>query len=308
VKQLPSFKTGGARVETGFVSPDPELNIPFAVIEGEASGPCLLVTAGVHGAEFCSIEAALRLLRVDPRELRGTIVVLPILNVQGFNRRSIGVMPEDGKNLNRVFPGSADGSLSERLAAWLVKDVFPKVDAYVDLHGGDLTEEIVPIVLFPANDPRSQELAIAFGLPMIVEVPGRGSTIAGGAACGVPSVIVEIGGNGLWTEDQVTQFTHGIDRILAHLGIKRSEATEGRQTAKQVALQTLSASAAGIWYPAKRLSDPVQAGAVLGEVRDAFGAVVATITSEVDGLVLFRLTTLSVNKGETVFGIGRFVG
>lgn len=305
MKQLPSFKLGALRVETGYVSPDLELNLPFAVIEGSGDGPCLLVTAGVHGAEFCSIEAALRLLRTDAKEFSGTLVVLPILNVQGFSRRSIGVMPEDGKNLNRVFPGRADGTVSERMAAWLVKEVFPKVNAYVDLHGGDLTEEILPIVIFPSGSSHSQDLAMAFGLPMIVEAGARSSTIGGAVACGVPGIIVEIGGNGLWTEEQVSGFTQGIHRIMAHLGMTADRRIPAKPTAQKVDLQIVSAPKSGIWYPARRLSESVAVGQVLGEVRDEFGAVITAIKSEVQGLVLYRLTSLSVNAGDAVFGIGK---
>src|SRR3954470_21905787 len=107
---LPALRTGQPRTTRGFVRPHPDLELPFGIIEGAQDGPCLLVTAGVHGSEFCSIEAALRLLKLPPEEIRGTLLVLPILNVQGFRKRSIYVVPEDGKNLNRVFPGHVDGT------------------------------------------------------------------------------------------------------------------------------------------------------------------------------------------------------
>src|SRR5919112_1876792 len=99
---LPALRTGKPRIERGFVRPHHDLELPFGIVEGAQDGPCLLVTAGVHGSEFCSIEAALRLLKLSPEEISGTLLVLPILNVQGFRKRSIYVVPEDGKNLNRV--------------------------------------------------------------------------------------------------------------------------------------------------------------------------------------------------------------
>jgi predicted deacylase len=308
VNHLPPFKTGKARAEKGHFSPLPELILPYAVIEGAEAGPRLLVTGGVHGAEFCSIEAALRLSRTDPKDIKGTIVVLPILNVQGFKARSIAVMPEDGKNLNRAFPGRPDGTVSERLAAWLVQHVFPNVDAYLDLHGGDLTEEILPITIFPRGSDRSKDLATAFGLQMIVEASAPSSTTVTAAAdMGVPSAIVEIGGNGLWNEAQLSQFAQGIHRVMAHLGIRENSlGQESKQTPQKVDLRTVSASKDGIWYPAKRLSDSVHAGEVIGEIRDAFGSALETIRSEVGGVVLYRLTSLSVNKDETLYGIGGF--
>ena len=113
---LPELRTGRAQREHGHIRPVHDIEIPFGIVEGAEPGPCLLVTAGVHGSEFCSIEAALRVMRMDPERIKGTLLVLPILNVQGFRRRSIYVMPEDGRNLNRMFPGRHDGSTSERLA------------------------------------------------------------------------------------------------------------------------------------------------------------------------------------------------
>src|ERR1700733_4975161 len=101
---LPELKIGRPRSEQGFLRPMPEIEIPFGLVEGAAPGPCLVVTAGVHASEYCGIETAVRLMRTDPQTLRGTLLILPTLNVAGFKARSIYVMPEDGKNLNRMFP------------------------------------------------------------------------------------------------------------------------------------------------------------------------------------------------------------
>jgi uncharacterized protein len=194
--KLPPFRTGKPRVEHGAVRATDEVEIPFAVIEGSRPGPRLLVTAGVHGSEFCSIETALRLMRLRPEELRGTLIVLPILNMRGFMGRSIYVMPEDGKNLNRVFPGKPDGTASERLAHWLVANVYPEVDAYLDLHGGDLDESLVPFSLFPNGSEASLALASAFGLSIAVAAGGEGYTINAAHKIGVPGIIAEVSGNG----------------------------------------------------------------------------------------------------------------
>jgi hypothetical protein len=185
------------------VCPIEGVEIPYAVIEGADPRPCLLVTAGVHGSEFCSIEAALRLMKTPPENLSGTLLVLPILNVQGFRQRSIYVMPEDGKNLNRMFPGRADGTMSERLANWLVTSVYPQADAYLDVHGGDLDEALAPFSLYPSGSEASQTLAALFGLPVAVAAGGEGYTINAAHRVGVPSVLAEVSGSGLWEEATV---------------------------------------------------------------------------------------------------------
>ena len=302
---LPELRAGRMRREEGFCHPVEGLELPFTVLEGPEPGPCLLVTAGVHGSEFCSIEAALRMTRLDPETIRGTLLVLPILNVEGFKARSIYVMPQDGKNLNRMFPGRPDGTASERLAHWLVTRVYPQADAYLDLHGGDLSESLVPFSLFPKGSDASKTLAAVFGLPVAVEAGGEGYTINAAGRLGVPSVLAEVGGNGLWDEALVTQMTDGILRVMRHLGMVTRDAPPPPQRAPQVVTMWVpQAPADGLWYPAKDLSDPVEAGEMLGEIRDVFGTVLAAVRSERTGFVLYRLTSLSVNKGEALLGVG----
>ncbi|MBZ6078968.1 succinylglutamate desuccinylase/aspartoacylase family protein [Microvirga puerhi] len=302
---LPSFQTGKPRIEQGHVRPFDGVEIPFGIIEGSEPGPCLLVTAGVHGSEFCSIETAIRLMKRRPQDIKGTLVVLPILNVQGFHRRSIYIMPEDGKNLNRMFPGKADGSTSERLAHWLVTQVYPQVDAYLDLHGGDLSESLAPFTLYPNGCEKSKALATAFGIPVNIAAGGEGYTINAAYKVGVPSILPEVSGNGLWGEDTVGEMTAGVERVMHYLGmISGSVKSVLEKAPKFVTMWVPSAPCDGLWYAAKEISDSVAVGEVLGEVRDVFGKVLATIRSEKDGFILYRLTSLSVNKGEALLGVG----
>lgn len=302
---LPQFRAGRTRREQGFCNPVAGLELPFALLEGPEPGPCLLITAGVHGSEFCSIEAALRMMKLRPQEIRGTLLVLPILNVQGFKARSIYVMPQDGKNLNRMFPGRPDGTASERLAHWLVSSVYPHVDAYLDLHGGDLDESLVPFLLFPNGSEASKALAGVFGLPVAVAAGGEGYTINAAGKLGVPSVLAEVSGNGLWDEASVTQLTDGIFRIMHHLGmITRNVPPAPQPKPRFVTMWVPQAPVDGLWYPAKDLSEPVEAGEVIGEIRDVFGTVLASVRSEKAGSILYRLTSLSVNKGEALLGVG----
>ncbi len=302
---LPDLYTGRPRREQGFCHPVEGLELPFAILEGPEPGPCLLVTAGVHGSEFCSIEAALRMTRLDPQEIRGTLLVLPILNLAGFRARSIYVMPQDGKNLNRMFPGRADGTAGERLAHWLVTRVYPQADAYLDLHGGDLSESLMPFSLFPKGSDASKTLATVFGLPVAVEAGGEGYTINAAGKLGVPSVLAEVGGNGLWDETGVAQLHDGILRTMRHLGMLARDVPPPPQAAPQVVTMWVpQAPADGLWYPAKELSEPVEAGEVLGEIRDVFGKVLAAVPSERTGFILYRLTSLSVNAGEALLGVG----
>jgi predicted deacylase len=302
---LPALRTGRPGTEYGLIRPIDGVEIPFGVIEGERPGPCLLVTAGVHASEYCSIEAALRLMKRPSAGLAGTILVLPILNMAGFRRRSIYVMPEDGRNLNRMFPGKSDGSISERLAHWLVTEVYPQADAYLDLHGGDLSEALHPFSLFPSGSEASKALAVAFGLPVAVSAGGEGYTINAAGRLGVPSIIAEVSGNGIWDEAGVDQMMAGIDRVLHHLGMT---AASGRPLAEAppriVTMWVPTATTDGLWYPRKQLGEPVATGEALGEIRDIFGTVLETVKARHGGFLLYKLSSLAVNKGEALLGTG----
>jgi uncharacterized protein len=301
---LPELRTGTPGTRQGHLKPVEGLEIPYGIVEGAAPGPVLLVTAGVHASEYVSIEAAVRLMRTDPATLRGTLVVLPILNVSGFKARSIYIMPEDGKNLNRMFPGDPEGSTGQKLAHWLVTEVFPKADAYLDLHGGDMSEGLAPFSIYPKDHPSSKSLAAAFGLPIAVSTrPNGTNTVSAAGGLGIPSVLAEVGGNGIWNDALVQEMSDGIARVMTHLQMGGAGAP-AVGAPRFMSMTVPTAPASGLWYPAKTLSDPVSVGDRLGEIRDVFGTVLATITAEVAGTVLYRLTTLAVNSGEALIGIG----
>lgn len=301
---LPAFRTGGARREQGHCRPAEGLEIPFTIVEGARPGPCLVVTAGVHGSEYCSIEAALRVMATDPADLAGTLVVLPIVNLGGFRARSIYVMPEDGRNLNRMFPGKPDGTASERMAHWLMTRVFPQADAYLDLHGGDLDECLTPFSIFPGDSAPSRALAEVFGLPVGVAAARGGNSISGAAMAGVPAVLAEVGGNGIWTEAGVGQLVGGVRRVMRHLGMLEGAVPPAPGGFAVVGFLVPKAGVSGLWYPAKGLGEVAAAGETLGEIRDVFGAVRETVTAEKPGPVLYQLSSLWVNAGEALLGLG----
>src|SRR5690348_14136462 len=124
------------------------VEVPVIVVRGATDGPRVAVTAGIHGAEYVGIEAARRLgMSIDPQELSGTLVVVPISNTTAFFTRSIYVSGLSDENLNRLFPGATDGSPSQMLADWLFTTVIQPSQFYIDMHGGDMIEALVPFVL-----------------------------------------------------------------------------------------------------------------------------------------------------------------
>src|SRR5579875_181788 len=178
------------------------LDVPAVEITGAFDGPRLTVIAGVHGCEYAPMAAVRRWAQeLNPDHLRGRVLAVPVLNLPAFWARTPFVVPGDGKNLNRCFPGDPDGTLAERLAHAAFTQLILGWDAVVDAHAGDLAEELEPFAAYDAGpaDARARELAVGYGLRYVVrQRPGPGQTVTGttsaaAAAIGVPAIIAEAG-------------------------------------------------------------------------------------------------------------------
>src|ERR1044072_1626942 len=155
---------------------------PVISVAGARPGPILFVNAGVHGGEYPAIEAVIRLGKtLDPKRISGTVILMPILSLSGVQTRTPFVCPIDNVNPNRVFPGDPSGSYSEQMTHALIHEFVIHADAYIDLHGGDIPEALVPFVICRseagladkrARDvaARSREIAMAFGSPYMLTV------------------------------------------------------------------------------------------------------------------------------------------
>src|SRR5947208_1449676 len=203
---------------------------PYFAISGATDGPTLGLIAGVHGAEYPPIDAVMQFCRaLDPAALRGRIVAVPVVNLPGFWQRTPFVCPSDGKNPNRAFPGNPNGTYSEALAYYLFESVIRSGDDLIDLHCGDMVEDLMPFSLVQESgnaevDGRARDLAVAFGLPYVVVQPHGGGPVAGttnGAAAqaGIPAVIAEAGGVGQLDPKAVELHLRGLRQALLHLGM-----------------------------------------------------------------------------------------
>ncbi len=284
--------------------------VPLWLINGDETGPTLVVTGGVHGAEYASIAAALDLGRsLDPKGLRGRVIVVPVVNLPGFAARSIYVCPLDGKNPNRVFPGDAGGSGSEQIADWVFRNVISQADYYVDLHGGDLIEALVPFTIFFRSgneqvDAVSLEMAKAFGIHYLVRSETPGSTISAASRAGIPSILTESGGQGVWTAEQVADHTNGLQRLMSYLKMVPDPAPE--PTAFTLLEQFLwgRSEHEGLWYPQVSVGERVRSGQELGCIKDWEGNVLQRSLSPENGTVLFLVSSLAIHAGEPLFAVG----
>ncbi|MGH2404155.1 MAG: M14 family metallopeptidase, partial [bacterium] len=214
--------------------PGTGLQLPLTLAYGAQPGPLVLVTGGVHGGEYPGIEAAIRLAReLDPTMMRGRVAIVHIYSLSAFHARLQYLVPEDGKNPNRVFPGKATGTVSERLAHVLMETLVAGADAWVDLHGGDIHEELDPFTIYSdgaAADvvAKSRAMAEAYGIPHII----RSQSIAGGtygaaSSRGVPAILTEAGGVGQLDEGSVAVHLKGLRNVLRLLGVLPEEPQPG---------------------------------------------------------------------------------
>ncbi len=301
--ELESLEKG--KTHRGFLSPDigHTVEIPYIIVKGARSGPTLLVTAGIHGAEYASVEAANRIALMNPESISGTLVVLPVVNTVSFFARSIYITPVDGKNLNRMFPGDPKGSFTQRLAYWLMETFIRKSDAHLDLHGGDMIEALTPFTIYAENHAPSEALAKAFGIELLVTSDSPGTTCTEAAKAGIPSILAEASGQGLWPEEEVERLRLGVERVMQHM-----EMLAGTPVSRPTRLLTefawLRAEFAGFWYPFVKAGDKVKNAQSIGQIKTLVGETVQEVSSSIDGIVLFSVSSLAINKGDPLYGIG----
>ena len=291
--------------------------VPVIELTGAADGPRLTVLAGVHGCEYAPMAAVRRWTRaLAGRELRGRIRAVPVLNLPAFRARTPFLVPDDGKNLNRCFPGDPDGTVADRLAYAAFTQLILGSDALVDAHAGDMVEALEPFALYDAgpSEARSLELATAYGLGYVIrQEPGPdravgGTTSTAAAELGIPAIIAEAGGCGLVEAAAVDAHVRGLDRVLALLGMASdpaAEAGQARPPARLGRFLWLRSTGEGWWEPAVRPGEQVAEGQVLGTVSSLDGAEVRqTVTAPAPGVPMFITSSPAVAADGLLLGLG----
>lgn len=287
------------------------IRMPVVVVNGAADGPIFAITAGVHGAEYPGIEAAIRLSRsLDPALVRGAVLIVPVVSVAAFQRRSIYVSPLDGINLNRVCPGNPTGTATEILADLLFKQVIAQADYYIDMHGGDMIEALIPFTLYyktgnEAVDAKSRALAEAYGIPIIVGTTVlRGGSYGAAAALGKPAVLTEAGGQGILDEPSTQTHVRGALNALRRFGCLPGEPEPVPAPDYYGKFVWLAAEQDCVYYPKVTVGQVVKTGQIVAEFTDLFGERIGELASPADGPVLFLVTSPAINKTDPLMAIG----
>ena len=295
---------------------DPGTRIPVSVFNGATPGPVLALIAGTHGSEYTSIVALQRVrARLDPARLKGAVILVHMANPTTFYGRRIYFSP-DGKNLNRVYPGQADGTLSQRFAHAITTQVIVPATHVVDMHCGDGNESLRPYSYWqvtgdPALDAAGKRLALAFGLDHIVidrERPVDPSrtlyTSNTAVRRGKPAITVESGGMGLTDEPSVRAQEAGAFSVMAELGMLDAPSVKVDKPLFVDRSLVVTSPATGVWHPAVEKMQSVATGTLLGRVSDPFGNLLHEVRAPFAGEVLYVVGTPPVSEGEPLAFVG----
>ena len=306
---------------------DYEASIPISIFHGTNDGPVLGITAGVHGYEYAPILANQQLIhRIDPNSLKGTIILVQIANLPSFLGRSPYVNPDDDKNLNRIFPGSPNGTITERIADFISAKVISRSHFFVDMHSGDAPEDLMAYAAYYQHDDRPEisvqgrQMAIHMGFDHIVLFKTKGKDYikpeypslycsAQAFKQGIPTVDIECGRLGIIEPHLVEKIVAGIESLLIHLGMSSDGMLLQTPTIAFIEERTSQSSVhTGFFYPQKSSGDYVIEGMKIGYITDFFGRTIQEVYAEGSGIILYMLGTPPVNKGETIINIGKLKG
>jgi uncharacterized protein len=296
---------------------DAAAGIPVIVVNGARPGPVLALVAGAHGTEYASILALERVAAVlDPSQLAGTVVILPLLNTASFEHMVPHVNPVDGKNMNRFYPGKADGTQTERAAYVITKEVVDRCDHLIDYHGGDLDESLRPYTYWgptghEVQDRISKQMALAFGLNHIIIWRDRPADPAAtkyldntASVRGKPSIVVEAGHAGTADTDDVNLLVTGTISTMRALKMLEGPPLPIENPVWLEKTVEVTSEKTGIFYPLVLRSGYVAEGEKLGYVTDYFGNTIYTARAPVAGIVLHICAVPSMKQGDNIAVIG----
>lgn len=310
--------TGYIQVPAGV---DAATNIPVIVIHGAKPGPTLAVIAGAHGTEYASIIALEKLGQgIHPADLSGTLIVLPLINLASFAQKVPHLNPVDGKNMNRMYPGKAQGTQTERASWAIAKQVVEKCDYMIDLHGGDLDENLRRYSYWPktgkeAFDATTRGMVMAFGLDHIIlqkastpAVPGATSVSRFAIDSGKPTIIAEAGHAGTTDAADIDALVGGCENVMRHLKMLAGAAAPVEHPVWIAQITTVKSEQDGIFYPLVIPEAYVSQGMMIGYITDYFGNKLADVRSPLSGVIAYICSVPSMKKGDTVANIGEIAG
>jgi uncharacterized protein len=308
---VPPGKRKRVEIEVSKLYDYTEMNIPVEVVRGKKDGPVLFVSAAIHGDEINGTEAIKRLLarKTMLSGISGTLIAVPVINGFGFNQNA-RYLP-DRRDLNRCFPGSRLGSLGGQIAHIFMKEIVGKCTHGIDLHTGPIHRTNLPQIRASTDDPETERLALAFGVPVVLNSNLRDGSLRQAAAdINIPMLLFE-GGEALRYEEKVIRSAkRGIISIMNAIGMIDQEKINFSQRKKEVFVARSShwvrAPHSGSLRIRKKLGAMVKKDEVLGVISDTFGLGKIKVKARETGIVIGMDNLPLVNNGDALFHIATF--
>lgn len=288
-----------------------DYELPATLICGSHPGKTILISAGVHSGEYPGVAAVIRAAKeIDPAMLTGNILLIHCINTSGFWAYAPSIVPEDGQNLNRKFPGNAAGTVAERIEAYMVSQIFPQLDFILDLHSGGHIEPLTPCLFYPKAEKvtrASLDAALALDLPyLIASTATKGMYSFAANCCDIPGLLVERGGVSCCLEEWIEADCRDIFLLLAHLKMYEAGTVTRKNPSKKIYTQAiyLESEEVGLWYANVKEDQLIQKGALLGHIEDFYGNKIRAYFAEADGRVFYYTGGLAVRKGDPLVAYG----
>ncbi|GLB49120.1 succinylglutamate desuccinylase/aspartoacylase family protein [Neptunitalea lumnitzerae] len=295
------------------------VDFPLTIIKGAKTGPTFTLIAGIHGMEYPPILAASNLRNsIKPNSLKGNVIIVPLANINAFYKRTPFTNPIDNKNLNRVFPGNKNGSITQVIAHFITQELFAISTVVLDIHAGDVNEDLLPFICYYNNTSYKEQTKLAAtlcdssGFTNIVSYPytlgaNEPAEYAFKQAVqqGITGISIEMGKLGLVSPTEVNTIEKSVLNILAKLQMyKQPESHNFIKRNYFTNQKYIYASAQGILNSSYRAGDVVKKGTIIGTIKDIFGNELSQMIAPETGTILYKIGTPPVNKDETVFCIG----
>lgn len=293
-------------------------SIPFTVINGSNRGKVLALVAGVHGYEYPPILALYRIKKmVKPDSLSGTLILIHLANLPAFQKRIIYYNPYDWKNLNRVFPGDPQGTISQRIAFVLRKEIIEKCDYLIDLHCGDGNEALIPYAYWMIKGEReideiTKKMLLAFGLKYIIIDKTRSRDLTHSKYLGntavllsKPAITTESGYLGKTDEVSIARNVEGILNVMKLFQMIEGEPEFITEPIWIEPCQVIYSNHEGLFYPLTEMGYYVAKGEKVGFITDYLGNIKEEVRAPFSGIILYIINTPPINKGEPLFEVGK---
>lgn len=292
--------------------------LPICILKGKKQGPVFTIISGVHGFEYPPIIAVQELIKeIDTKLLVGTLIIIPIANTSSFFSRTPFINPVDKVNLNRTFPGSATGSITKKIAAMISTDIIPLSDVFLDIHGGDANEDLLPFVCYYNNEQKpnktqlAKSLSEASGFKYIVTYPytlkdnePAKYAFKQAVQSGKTALSIESGKLGNVQKEAVTLIKKGVYNMLHEMKMYPDSIKTNEKSIQLNGQAYVKSDKKGLFYSDLKAGDYLKKGDVVGHTTDEFGNVISEIKAPQSGIILYKIGTPPVNVDETLLCIG----